>query len=39
MPSVPPKTSPGAQNMKTEPIALGIAETEPWNAKPENLTL
>jgi hypothetical protein len=26
MPSVPPKTSPGAQNMKTGPVGLSTAE-------------
>jgi hypothetical protein len=36
--SIPPKTSPGAQNMKTEPDALGTAETESESAKYENGT-
>jgi hypothetical protein len=31
-PSVPPKTSPCAQNMKTEPDALGTAENESGRA-------
>jgi hypothetical protein len=37
-PSVPPKTSQGAQNMKTEPDALGTAENESGRAKHENGT-
>jgi hypothetical protein len=37
-PSVPPKTSSGAQNMKTGPDALGITENESENAKHENGT-
>jgi hypothetical protein len=37
-PSVPPKTSPGAQNMKTGPNALGTAEHESERAKYENRT-
>jgi hypothetical protein len=32
------KTSPGAQNMKTGPDALGIAENESGRAKHENRT-
>jgi hypothetical protein len=35
-PSVPSKTSPGAQNMKTGPDAIGIAENEFGSAKHEN---
>jgi hypothetical protein len=31
--SVPPKTSPGAQNMKTGSDALGTAENESGSAK------
>jgi hypothetical protein len=31
-PSVPPKTGPGAQNMNTEPDALGTAEIESESA-------
>jgi hypothetical protein len=37
-PSVPSKTGPGAQNMKTGPDALGIAENESGSAKHENET-
>jgi hypothetical protein len=37
-PSVPPKTSPGAQNMKTGPYALGTAENKSGSAKHENGT-
>jgi hypothetical protein len=37
-PSVPLKTSPGAQNMKTEVDALGIAENESGRSKHENGT-
>jgi hypothetical protein len=37
-PSVPPKTSSGAQNMKTGPDALGTAENESDRAKHENGT-
>jgi hypothetical protein len=33
MPSSPPKTSPGAQNMKTGPNVLGTAENESGSAK------
>jgi hypothetical protein len=36
--SVPPKTGPGAQNMKTKPDALGTAENASWSAKHENGT-
>jgi hypothetical protein len=32
-PSEPPKTSPGAQNMKTEHDALGTAENDSGRAK------
>jgi hypothetical protein len=32
-PSVPPKTSPGTQNRKTGPDALGTAENESGRAK------
>jgi hypothetical protein len=35
-PPVPPKSGPGAQNMKTEPGALGTAQNESGNAKQEN---
>jgi hypothetical protein len=35
MPSVPPKMSPGAQNMKTRIDALGIAEKEFESTKHE----
>jgi hypothetical protein len=35
-PSVSPKTSPGAQNMKTGPIGLGTAENMSESAKHEN---
>jgi hypothetical protein len=38
MPSVPSKTSPGAQNMKTGPDALGTAENEFGSAKLVNGT-
>jgi hypothetical protein len=37
-PSVPPKMIPGAQNMKTEPDAIGTAENESGSAKHENGT-
>jgi hypothetical protein len=37
-PSVPPKTSPGAQNMKTGVDALGIAENESEHSKQQNGT-
>jgi hypothetical protein len=37
-PTVPPKMSPGAQNMKTGPCALGTAENESGCAKHENWT-
>jgi hypothetical protein len=37
-PSVPSKTIPGAQNMKTGPDALGTAENEFGRAKQENGT-
>jgi hypothetical protein len=37
-PSVMPNTSPGAQNMKTGPDALGTAENESGSAKHENDT-
>jgi hypothetical protein len=36
MPSVPQKTSPGVQNMKMGPDALGTAEIESGSAKHEN---
>jgi hypothetical protein len=36
--SVPPKMSPGAQNMKKEPDAIGTAENEFGSAKHENGT-
>jgi ferredoxin len=36
--SVPPKTSLGAQNMKTGPDALGTAENEYGSTKHENGT-
>jgi hypothetical protein len=36
--SVPPKMSPGAQNMKTGPDALGTAENESGSVKHENGT-
>jgi hypothetical protein len=36
--SVPPKMSPGEQNMKTGPDFLGTSEDEPWRAKNENET-
>jgi hypothetical protein len=36
--SVPPKMSPGAQNMKTDPDALGTAENESGSTKHENGT-
>jgi hypothetical protein len=35
-PLVQPKTSPGAQNMKTGPDAHGTAENESGGAKHEN---
>jgi hypothetical protein len=35
-PSIPPKTDPGAKNMKTRPDALSIAENESESAKLEN---
>jgi hypothetical protein len=35
-PSVPPKPSPGAQNMKTGVDALGTAENESGSAKHKN---
>jgi hypothetical protein len=38
MSAVPPKTSPGAKNMKTGPDALGTAENEFGRAKHENGT-
>jgi hypothetical protein len=38
MPSVPPKMSSAAQNMKTGPDALGTAENESARAKHENGT-
>jgi hypothetical protein len=38
MPSVTPKTSPEAQNMKTVPDALGTAENDSGRAKLENET-
>jgi hypothetical protein len=37
-PSEPPKISPGAQNMKTGPDALGASENESGRAKHENGT-
>jgi hypothetical protein len=37
-PSVPPKTCPGAQNMKTGHDAVGTAENESGHAKHENGT-
>jgi hypothetical protein len=37
-PSVPPKTCPGAQNMKTVTDVLGTAENESGHAKHENRT-
>jgi hypothetical protein len=37
--SVPPKTSPGAQNIKMGPNALGTAESESGSTKHENETL
>jgi hypothetical protein len=37
-PSVPPKTSPGVQNMKTGPETLSTAENEFGHAKYENGT-
>jgi hypothetical protein len=37
-PSVPPKTSPGAQNMKMEPDALGTAKNEFGSENHENGT-
>jgi hypothetical protein len=37
-PSVPPKMSPGGQNMKTGPDALGTVENESRRAKQENGT-
>jgi hypothetical protein len=37
-PSLPPKNSPGAQNMKTGPDALGTAEIESECVKHENGT-
>jgi hypothetical protein len=37
-PSVPPKTSPGYQNMKTGPDALRIVENKSGRAKHENVT-
>jgi hypothetical protein len=37
-PPVPPKTSPGAQNMKTRLDALGTAENDYGCAKHENRT-
>jgi hypothetical protein len=37
-PSVPPKMSPGAQNIKTGPDALATAENESGRAKHENGT-
>jgi hypothetical protein len=37
-PSVPPKMSPGAQNMKKGPDALDTAENESGSAKDENGT-
>jgi hypothetical protein len=36
MPLIPMKTSPGAQNMKTGPDALGTTENESGSAKHEN---
>jgi hypothetical protein len=38
MPYVPPKTSPGAQNMKTGPDTLVTVENETGRAKHENET-
>jgi hypothetical protein len=35
-PSVPPKMSPGARNMKMRPDTLGTAENESESAKHEN---
>jgi hypothetical protein len=32
------ETSPGAQNMKSGPDALGTAENESWSAEHENET-
>jgi hypothetical protein len=37
-PTVSPKTSPGAQNMKKVPVALNTAENESGHAKHENGT-
>jgi hypothetical protein len=37
-PSIPPKTSPGVQEMKTGPDALDTAENESGSAKHENET-
>jgi hypothetical protein len=37
-PTVPPKTSPGVQNMKTGPDALGTAENESGCTKNEKGT-
>jgi hypothetical protein len=36
--SLPPKTSPGAQNLKTGPDAHGTTENESGSAKHENVT-
>jgi hypothetical protein len=36
--SKPPKTGPGAQNLKMTPDALGTAENGSGNAKHENRT-
>jgi hypothetical protein len=37
-PSLPPKMSPGAQNMKTGPVALNSVENESGQTKEENGT-
>jgi hypothetical protein len=34
--SIPPKTDPGAQNMKTRPDALGTTRNEVGSAKHKN---
>jgi hypothetical protein len=36
-PSLPPKMSPGAQNIKSGPDAVAIAENESWGAKHDAL--
>jgi hypothetical protein len=37
-PSVPPKTGPGAQNMKSGPDTLGTVKNGSWSVKHENGT-